>query len=1129
MSKVGSRLSAGQFNNKILNKKKMNSLSKTVRLKKLKTLLSLNDEKILEIKGLKKRSNFHLIGENEQYKVIEKKIQNKIINISMSIIDNYKVDVDIEGTNVPRKNRSKSISNIQSKFHSKIKSPKFTGIRRSHIHNFPNTKIYKQILYEKNRRIKRIHKVHDSFGEDESDKDMEQTDYGLNPRSIFIDIYDMLFLISVEFCLFYIPYRLAKTKMVIYNDEYSVLFMIYFSEIIYIIDLIFGFFRWYYNIEFTLISNRNMIISNYIYGNFFSDLIMAIPFYSILKFKALEIEKNDIYNENNIFLKILICIKSFKIIKVNNAKNNRIIYFLYQQFSKFYYLEKIYQIFHFIIIVSSVFNIFICFHIYIAKLSYPNWIVSSNLQDKPFVDIYQTSLYFIITTLTSVGYGDIVCKSKEETCFQIVLLSIGLVVYSFIISTVGDYVQNKSKAAINYDKNMAKLEEIRIQYPNIPYKLYNKIKLHIERMLSQSKKIEYNILINSLPYYLQNSVLFQIHKTEINKFSFFKHCDNSDFILKVLTHFIPIFSKKNNILVGEGEYLENIFFIKEGRLSLEAIIDLEKIEMSIEKYLKYRFEEIEQIEDYTDKNDPFQKKSYMKKVSGNEMKSKIFFEIINKQFENIEDNPKVEESNLEQEIGKCGFHEENQDLCQGDIKYINILDLLKNEYYGEILMFLNIPNPLSLKVKSKKVELYILRKKDAFNIKRDYQNIWQRISKKSIHNLKSLKSVTLDIINRYCKMNGILIKGTKIINANVRPRVISSNYKTSNLNYRSQNLSQKKIGCKLPSKEYRFSLLKNKNIIIGKKSEKLVNKMKFKQNLDIIGKRERYKSVDSNMKSISLNNTPTHKNSSSSLNFSNNNYFVQDKNLKKLNNNDINNTNNLNMDKGIFTINESEYSKSNNFNKVTKETSITFQISSSYKNINEMSKGHYIKDNKFQDLIQNIIKSYINNEQNDYLKDFSDLNRKGEYIQFSNKNNINIQTEDIKNNFTFNSLKNLNIAIYKEISESEPGDSKSINSINHLNPINNNLNKNQEIFSESINDNLIKKELNNNILNNKLSYTLNKLNYKEGNNPRTNKKIKKKNSPFNIYNNNGNIIKNNNQNNIQEVKVNYVNNFCIIA
>ena len=66
-------------------------------------------------------------------------------------------------------------------------------------------------------------------------------------------------------------------------------------------------------------------------------------------------------------------------------------------------------------------------------------------------------------------------------------------------------------------------------------------------------------------------------------------------------------------------------------------------------------------------------------------------------------------------------------------------------------MSLNIPNPLSLRVKSKRVELYVLRKKDAFNIKKDHQNIWQRLNNKSIYNIKSLKSLTLDIITRYCE------------------------------------------------------------------------------------------------------------------------------------------------------------------------------------------------------------------------------------------------------------------------------------------------------------------------------------------------------------------------------------------
>jgi hypothetical protein len=241
-----------------------------------------------------------------------------------------------------------------------------------------------------------------------------------------------------------------------------------------------------------------------------------------------------------------------------------------------------------------------------AEQSYPNWIVSNNLADKHFIDIYLASFYFIIATMTSVGYGDITCISIEETFFQIILLSIGLVAYSWIISTVGDYVKNQSRASMNYNRDMTKLEEIRIAYPNMSFKLYKKIQQHIRRMLTQSKKYEYNILINSLPYYLQNSVLLQIHKNEINNFRFFRNIDNSDFILKVLTHFIPIFSKQNIVLVGEGELFENIFFIKNGRLSLEAIIDLDKIEMSIEKYLQYRFEEIEKIEYYSEMENSIQ-------------------------------------------------------------------------------------------------------------------------------------------------------------------------------------------------------------------------------------------------------------------------------------------------------------------------------------------------------------------------------------------------------------------------------------------------------------------------------------------------------------------------------------------
>ena len=130
------------------------------------------------------------------------------------------------------------------------------------------------IANEINRKIKRIQNLYDSFGEDESDKEKEEENCGLNPKSIFIDIYDIF---CSGFCLFYMPYRLAKTKMVINNDEYFIIAMVNFSEIIYIIDLLFGFFRWFYNNEFKLVSVTYMVIRNYLSNNFIFDLIMAIP------------------------------------------------------------------------------------------------------------------------------------------------------------------------------------------------------------------------------------------------------------------------------------------------------------------------------------------------------------------------------------------------------------------------------------------------------------------------------------------------------------------------------------------------------------------------------------------------------------------------------------------------------------------------------------------------------------------------------------------------------------------------------------------------------------------------------------------------------------------------------------
>ena len=167
-------------NNKKLSPQKNIQFFKSAQLKKLKTLLSLNDAKILEIKRSKAKylSAFHLVSENDKYKNIQKSIQNKILNISMEIITNCKFEPDLKEF---KSQQSKlKIKNLASLDKLTKKLAESNKLKKS-IHQSRNTAKLtqlKEILNERNRRIKRIHNLYDSFGEDESDKDKEQENYG---------------------------------------------------------------------------------------------------------------------------------------------------------------------------------------------------------------------------------------------------------------------------------------------------------------------------------------------------------------------------------------------------------------------------------------------------------------------------------------------------------------------------------------------------------------------------------------------------------------------------------------------------------------------------------------------------------------------------------------------------------------------------------------------------------------------------------------------------------------------------------------------------------------------------------------------------------------------------------------
>ena len=61
--------------------------------------------------------------------------------------------------------------------------------------------------------------------------------------------------------------------------------------------------------------------------------------------------------------------------------------------------------------------------------------IENDYQSKDYFAIYLTAFYWVITTFTSVGYGDILGVTSLENIFTMVVEMIGICFFGYIVGT----------------------------------------------------------------------------------------------------------------------------------------------------------------------------------------------------------------------------------------------------------------------------------------------------------------------------------------------------------------------------------------------------------------------------------------------------------------------------------------------------------------------------------------------------------------------------------------------------------------------------------------------------------------------------------------------------------------------
>ena len=71
-----------------------------------------------------------------------------------------------------------------------------------------------------------------------------------------------------------------------------------------------------------------------------------------------------------------------------------------------------------------------------------NWVKENDFQHMDWMELYATSFYFTVTTITTVGYGDISGTNFTERIICIFLMIIGVLFFSFSSGTLTQIITN---------------------------------------------------------------------------------------------------------------------------------------------------------------------------------------------------------------------------------------------------------------------------------------------------------------------------------------------------------------------------------------------------------------------------------------------------------------------------------------------------------------------------------------------------------------------------------------------------------------------------------------------------------------------------------------------------------------
>jgi len=395
-----------------------------------------------------------------------------------------------------------------------------------------------------------------------------------HPFSKFILFWDIIHLL-IFFCVFIIvPINLSFQINVFENElHFSKIvkdFLRIFVTMFYILDIFLNFNLSYYD-NGELICVSKTIIKRYLQKIFFFDLISFI----FLFLWIYECSQILIFCYFIKFIKIRKIVKNFEELLVTDEN-----YF------------HIYSLFMLFVRVFTVAHLAACVWHYIgmSQINEPNWLFDKDLVNKPWLTRYLYSFYFVIISMNTVGFGDIVPKNPVEILFCIFFVVVGCMMFAYCLNCMGTIFHAFYKKERELKEELFLINDF-MKCKNIPQNFQMKIRKYLKHNWISQKQLNLDLskkVFDKLSQSLKSELLSEAYGSIVHKIDLFS-MNFSQWTLNEIIKTIKEESYPPGETIFTPEEYKNcdMFFIKKGNVEIFVENELnEKSNKIVIKQLK---------------------------------------------------------------------------------------------------------------------------------------------------------------------------------------------------------------------------------------------------------------------------------------------------------------------------------------------------------------------------------------------------------------------------------------------------------------------------------------------------------------------------------------------------------------